>query len=232
MKEETEESTSLSHGDFMSSFLTRHHPPAESVAHFQSVPWLNKYLSSPKYKIIPTFSRHLKSSGEDYFFSRTINTPSTIPHMISLQLSDLKTPEPIPTTASTSDSSSHRTPTNVPENPDAVMLLSLGSPGLDGHPSVIHGGMSCAILDETMGLLVMLHDNNIRGPGPRDSLFTANLNVSYRAPVPTPSNLIVKTWLVSRQGRKWRSKGQIVDEDGKVLAEADGLWVVARRDKI
>lgn len=83
-----------------------------------------------------------------------------------------------------------------------------------------------------MGLLIMLHDNNIRGPGPRDSLFTANLNVSYRAPVPTPSELLIKTWLVSRTGRKWRSKGQLVDKDGKVLAEADGLWVVARRDKM
>lgn len=232
MRETVEEVSSLSDSDFMSTFLDRHHPPPEAIEHFKGT-WLNSYLSNPTYKVIATFSRHLKTTGEDYFFSRTINTPSTIPHMVSLQLADFKTLEQTNGASERATSpSSYKTVTQVPENPDAVMLVSLGRQGLDGHPSTIHGGVTCALMDETMGLLIMLHDNNIRGPGPRDSLYTANLNVSYRAPVPTPSELLVKTWLVSRTGRKWRSKGQLVDKDGKVLAEADGLWVVARRDKM
>lgn len=217
--------------DFMVHFLTDNRPPQDAVDHFRSIPWLNNYLSSPLYDLLPTFSRHLKADGEDYFFSRTVNTPSTIPHMVTLQLKNMRTPEPVSgsTQAQTTPS---RTPVVAPEYPDAVVMLSLGKSGIDGHPGIIHGGMTCALLDETMGLLVMLHDNNIRGPGPRDALFTANLNVSYRLPIPTSADYLVKLWLVQRQGRKWFSKGQITDKDGKVYADADGLWVVASRSKI
>jgi len=230
MKEDSEESSHLSTADFMKTFIEAHAPPQESVQHFQSAPWLNAHISSPKYKLIPTFSRHLKSSGEDFFFSRTVNTAVTIPHMISLQLHDFTTPEP--TTETIPTTTDHRTVTKAPDHPDAITMLALAGPGLNGHPSTLHGGVTCAILDETMGLLVMLHDNNIRGAGPRDSLYTANLNVSYRAPVPTPSDIMVKTWLVRRQGRKWFSKGQILDKEGVVLAEADGLWITTARTKL
>lgn len=233
MKETSQDSSKMSDADFMSTFLEKNHPPVESIEHFKSVEWLEPYISSPHYRIIPTFSRHLKTSGEDYFFSRTINTEATMPHMISLQLRNFVTVEP--TTGASGQGNireGHKNKTVVPEHPDALMLIKVGKQGLDGHPSTIHGGVTCALMDETMGLLIMLHDNNVRGPGPRDSLFTANLNVSYRAPVPTPGEFLVKTWLVSRQGRKWFSKGQLTDKNGNVLAEADGLWVTARRDKI
>ena len=87
--------------------------------------------------------------------------------------------------------------------------------------------MNCAILDEMMGLCVMLHHQKYEGP--RDSLFTANLNVTYRAPVPTPSDILVRCWLKARQGRKWLSIGQITDKDGNVLCEAEGLWILTHR---
>ncbi|KAK5943668.1 hypothetical protein PMZ80_004676 [Knufia obscura] len=232
MKEDTEDSSHLNTSNFMTSFLADHAPPTESISHFKSISWLQPLITSPKYKVIPTFSRHLKSSGEDYFFSRTINTTVTIPHMISIQLRDFNTPEP--SNSPPPSSTSHKTPAIAPSHPDALTLLSLSSPGLNGHPSTLHGGVTCAILDETMGLLIMLHDNNTKADGKeeRDSLYTANLNVTYRAPVPTPGEVLVKTWLVGRQGRKWYSKGQIVDREGVVLAEADGLWVTARRQKM
>lgn len=231
MKEDTEESSHMSTADFMKTFLDTHSPPQEAVQHFQSAPWLNNLISSPKYKVIPTFSRHLKSSGEDYFFSRTINTECTIPHMISLQLRDFVTVEP-GANASAPTITDHRTPTVAPEHPEAITMLAIAGPGLNGHPETLHGGVTCAILDETMGLLIMLHDNNVHGNGPRDSFYTANLNVTYRAPVPAPSDIMVKSWLVKRQGRKWYSKGQIVDKQGTVLVEADGLWVSTKRQKL
>lgn len=234
MKETTADSSQMSDSDFMVHFLDTHKPPQEAVDHFHSIPWLSKHLSSPLYKLIPTFSRHLKATGEDYFFSRTLNTPNTIPHFLTLQLKDLQTPEPTtgPKIQPQTTPTSPRTTTIVPEHPDALALISLGPRGLDGHPSTIHGGVTCALLDETMGLLIMLHDNNVRGPGPRDALFTANLNVSYRLPIATSRDYLIKLWLTRRQGRKWFSKAQVTDEEGKVYAEADGLWVVANRDKL
>ena len=79
-----------------------------------------------------------------------------------------------------------------------------------------------------MGLCVMLHHQHISGP--RDSLFTVSLNCTYRNPVPTPSDVLVRSWLVTRQGRKWFSVGQITDLDGKVLTEAEGIWVMTKRE--
>ncbi|KAK5076065.1 hypothetical protein LTR64_008491 [Lithohypha guttulata] len=234
MKEASQDSSEMSAADFMETFLIKQSPPQESIDYFKSVPWLAKHISNPAYKIVPTFSRHLKTSGEDYYFSRTINTEQTMPHMISLQLRNFVTPDltEAQPRETVSPERSHTAKTIVPENPDCLFLISVGPRGLDGHPLTIHGGVTCAILDETMGFLIMLHDNNLRGPGPRDSLYTANLNVSYRAPVSTPGELLVKTWLVKRQGRKWYCKGQLVDMKGTVLAEADGLWVTARREKM
>lgn len=228
------DSSMMSTSDFMNTFLDNNRPPPESVEYFKSIPWLESHISDPHYQLIPMFSRHLKSSGEDYFFSRTINTETTIPHFIALRLRDLVTPDATTTNSTKQENNveRHKQITIVPEKPDAVMLLSIGDQGLNGHPSTIHGGVTCALMDETLGLLTMLHANNNPGTGSRDSLYTANLNVSYRAPVPTPGDYLVKTWLASRQGRKWVAKGQLVDKDGKVLAEADGLWVAVKRDKL
>ncbi|KIW98573.1 uncharacterized protein Z519_00234 [Cladophialophora bantiana CBS 173.52] len=214
--------------DFMSKFITTHRVPEDARRHFASVEWTNKHLSNPLYKAIPTFSRVLKDSGEDYFFSRTVSSPSTIPHLVTLQLKDFpKYPET--PKGQLKLRTNHNEVTQVPANPDCIMLLQLGRPGLDGHPSVIHGGMACAILDEMMGLCVMLHHQHISGP--RDSLFTVSLNVTYRAPVPTPGDVLVRCWLVGREGRKWLSRGQIVDKDGKVMTEAEGMWVLAKRQE-
>ena len=213
--------------DFMERFINEHTVPRESLQHFASIPWTRRYLEDPLYKAIPTFSRVLKDTGEDFFFARTVATPQTIPHLISLQLKDLKLAAEVPKGTQVF-SNDHTKPTPVPEKPDTVVLLHLARPGLDGHPSVIHGGMGCAILDEMMGLCVMLHHQHISGP--RDSLFTVSLNCTYRNPVPTPSDVMVRSWLVTRQGRKWFSVGQITDLEGKVLTEAEGIWVMTKRE--
>lgn len=234
MKESSAGDADASSSEFMANFLSHHGPPQEAIDHFRNVPWLEKYLSGPKYDVIPTFSRHLKPSGEDYFFSRTINTLDTIPHMVTLQLKDMKTPEPTESNAQPETSQSESKPriAVAPELPDAVTMISLGTRGVDGHPGLIHGGVTCALLDETMGLLTMLHANNVRVPGARHALFTAYLTVSYHAPLPTPGDYLVKLWVTSRQGRKWYSTGQITDQDGKVYAQGIGLWIVTIKAKL
>jgi len=78
-----------------------------------------------------------------------------------------------------------------------------------------------------MGLCVMLH--NMKGSGPRDSLYTVKLETIYRAAVPTPSNVLVRCWLTRKEGRKWFCRGQIVNEEGVVMTEAEGLWVSTKR---
>lgn len=211
-------------GDFMQKFIASHSVPKDTLDYFSSKPWAVPWLSNPRYEPIPTFSRVLKPTGEDYFFSTTVSTPTTIPRLVTLRRKDLDTP--VVTAPQPRKEYNHKSVTEVPENPDTVFFLSLGYPGIDGHPSTVHGGMLCAILDEMMGLCVMLHHQKIAGP--RDSLYTVNLNTTYRAAVPTPSDILVKSWLTRREGRKWSAIGQIVNPDGLVMTEAEGLWVLTK----
>ena len=220
--------------NFVNNFLTHEKPPKEAMQHFASIPWTNSWITDPAYESVPFWSRHLKSSGEDYFFARTINTPITVPHMISLRLKDLKSPEaegwkPDEDTSTCGTSSKKAA---VDKQPELVVLVQFGERGVDGHPSMIHGGVTCALLDEIMSLLVTSHRMNRPVPELSGSLFTANLTTSFRAPIPTPGQVLVKCWLVRRERRKWLTKGQIVDRQGQILAEGDAVWVVARKSKI
>ncbi|KIW45786.1 uncharacterized protein PV06_04141 [Exophiala oligosperma] len=211
--------------DFLNQFLASHSVPEDALEHFGANDFTNEFLSLPSYRVVPAYGRILKESGEDYFFSRTINTPSTIPHMVTLQLKDVRT-------LKESDRrmlkpyQGHKEVVKPPENPDTIVLIHLARPGVDGHPSVIHGGVTCAIFDETIGSCVMLHHE--AASGARDTLFTATLSVNFRARTQTPNDVVVKCWLEGRQGRKWKARGLMIDRNGLVLAEAEGLWMETR----
>ena len=213
----------------IATFFATHTVPESSRNHFSAIPWTAAYLRDPAYTAIPTFSRTLKATGEDAFFSLTVNTPTTIPEALCLRLREIVTP--IAPTGSphnrttTPLASPYDSP--VPAKPDVVLLMTLGSPGLDGHPATIHGGMATAILDETLGLCLMLHQTHVSDP--RSAMFTARLDTVYRRPVQTPGEVAVRTWLTRREGRKWWARGQIVDKEGVVLTESEGLWVEARQ---
>jgi acyl-coenzyme A thioesterase PaaI-like protein len=213
----------------IAAFFATHTVPQSSLNHFSAIPWTAAYLQDPAYIAIPTFSRTLKETGEDAFFSLTVNTPTTIPQALCLRLRDFVTPvAPLASPYNrTTTTSSNPYDAPVPAKPDVILFMTLGSPGLDGHPATIHGGMATAILDEAIGLCVMLHQTHISDP--RSAMFTARLDTVYRKPVQTPGVIAVKTWLTRREGRKWWARGQIVSKEGVVLTESEGLWLEARQ---
>lgn len=204
------------------NFARDYQPPAETIQHFESMTWTKGWLQDPKYRITPFWSRHEKpGNSEDFLFARTMNTESTIPHTVVLCHRFAQAPE-IGSGVIAIDEST----------PDLVVLLQLGPRGLDGHPSVIHGGVTCALLDEMQSEVILMYRRLIGGTALADALFTANLDVNYRAPIPTPGNILVKCWLVRRDNRKWLTKAKMVDEHGKLLAEGEAIWVVKPREKI
>lgn len=212
--------------NFMTRFINTHTVSPDAVQHFKASTWLSPYLQNSLYEAVPTFSRVLKPSGADYFFSTTIRTENTIPHLISLKLKNVVALEKI---ESSSAKAQKGLSAPVPENPDCVYLISLGS-GLDGHLNTMHGGMLSAILDETMGLTVMLHyTEHTPNPDQRQSLYTVKLITTYRAAVPTPGDVLVKSWVTRREGRKFYSRGQICNQAGMVMTEAEGLWVEGKK---
>ena len=221
----------------MTRFINTHTVAPDAVEHFNASPWLSPYLHNPLYETVPTFSRVLKPTGEDYFFSTTIRTQRTIPHLISLKLKNLALPSHNPqghafnkTTSPSSSSQPSLGSTPAPNNPDCIYLVNLGKGGLDGHPSTMHGGMLCAILDETMGLTVMLHHSiATQDSDERQSLYTVKLDTTYRAAVPTPGDVLVKAWVTRRDGRKFYCRGQICNDKEMVMTEGEGLWVESKK---
>ncbi|KAE8158104.1 HotDog domain-containing protein [Aspergillus tamarii] len=210
--------------DNLPQFLETHPTSIQALDHFAAIPWINQFLTNPAYKAIPTYGRVRKSDNtEDCFFAQTTNSPTTIPHFLTLQRKDFSPPPESPRGTISLSAGPRTTPYRAPEYPDCITLLDLGSPGLDGHSGILHGGMAGAILDETLGLTVSLHLTS----HPKHGLsgMTASLHVTYRAPVLTPSTVVVRTWVGVREGRKWVCRGQIVDGDGVILTEGEALFV-------
>jgi acyl-coenzyme A thioesterase PaaI-like protein len=211
--------------DFLRHFIRKNKPPQSTLDYFASQPWASKILDDNAYEPVPVWSRHInEQTGENRFFAKTVNTDTTVPHILALNLKDLRTPEPTdvlqkdePAPTSLSDVASH----------ELIFLMALGE-DLQAHPSIVHGGFQAIIFDEIMRLLILLHQNNICRPGPRDIHYTASMTVSYSAPVIAPSNVLVRAQLVRREGRKWFTKGEIVNTEGQILTNAESMWITAK----
>jgi Thioesterase superfamily len=206
------------------SVITDHNSASSaSLAHFRSVPWAAKYLESSEYRLVPTSSRHLKPTGEDAFFARTINTPTTIPHCLSFCRARLQLPQagsPFNRTSSASVQSSSST---APPVVDCVWLLHLAEPGINGHPKTAHGGVLASILDELTGSCAIAHQ-----PDKTIPLYTARLETIYKAPVFVPSNVICTSCVTRKEGRKYCVRAQILDEKGMVMTEGEALLIESK----
>ncbi|KAF7514092.1 hypothetical protein GJ744_004417 [Endocarpon pusillum] len=197
--------------------------PAAAISHFKSTTWAGKYLDSPRYTLVPTSSRYPKSTGEDAFFARTINTPTTIPYCLSLCRHELKLPgggSPFNRTASPSTKSS---PSPAPSVFDCVWLLHLAEPGINGHPRTVHGGVLACILDELSGMCAILHQANRSIP-----LYTASLETRFKAPIILPTDVICRAWVTRKEGRKYWLRAQILDERDTVMTEGEALLIESK----
>ena len=77
-------------------------------------------------------------------------------------------------------------------------LAAIGS-SVCGHRGITHGGLSAALLDETLGGAVYcLKQAGVIGRGPA---FTAALDVSYKAPLPAGATVAVVAGLARVEGR-------------------------------
>lgn len=91
---------------------------------------------------------------------------------------------------------------------------------LEGSLGIMHGGFVSLLLDEAMGKV--LSGLGIKAP-------TGNLNVRFRRPTPLGKLLHIRGQFLENQGRKYFLKGEIRDEQGSLLAEAEGLFINMRR---
>ncbi len=96
-----------------------------------------------------------------------------------------------------------------------------------GWPSVLHGGIVSAILDETIGRVAFLHDRWVQ---------TAKLSLRFIKPAPLGVALRATGELVKDQRRLMHMRGDlVVASSGELLAQAEGTFMAlsdAARDAV
>lgn len=209
----------------MLEFIDKVPPPQADVDFFSSKAWIRKYFSRPDsaYKAVPFFSRFRKPDTNDVYFSKTIASEDTIPHCLLLMR---KGTWELPAGGIPDDGK--KRPFSNPPVPDVMLVVDLKS-GMNGFAHTAHGGAMCALLDETLGMCVEVHRQRLFS-SQKTLMYTAGLNVSFLAPVPTPSILIVRAWLLRQEGRKWILRAQVVGEDDRVLMETESIWISVKEN--
>ncbi|KAJ6109705.1 hypothetical protein N7486_001940 [Penicillium sp. IBT 16267x] len=226
---------------------------ATEIAHFRSYQWANSLISSEDYIPIDTDSRRVKpTSGEDGYFANTLGTSSTIPHLLTLQRRNISpAPSEVPTWLPATKQDAGAKPTPGVNPADVLMLVDLSSPGLSGHPSRAHGGITATLIDEAMSLAVAAHASGPASPtasaddNPRGKIFTVQLDVRYRQKVAVPALAVVRAKVVARVGRKFWVRAQVVQEDEEgagghlewakrkiVKADAMAFWMITPETRL
>lgn len=109
--------------------------------------------------------------------------------------------------------------------PGEVEAATIVSSNYEGYPGVVHGGIIASMLDEVTGRAVM-------DGSPSGFTVTSQLSIRYRKPVPVGQPLKLFGHSGPRKGRISKATGEIVAEDGSVLAQAEAVMVDILESKI
>jgi uncharacterized protein (TIGR00369 family) len=86
-----------------------------------------------------------------------------------------------------------------------------------GFSKAVHGGITASLLDEVVGVAC--------GQRTDGKCATVELTVSYKRPLLEGLKVRAEGWYVRRSGRLVLGRGQILDEQGRVLATARGRFL-------
>lgn len=91
--------------------------------------------------------------------------------------------------------------------------------GAQGRPGIVHGGAIAAVFDECMGAITL--NNN-------QPAYTASLKIDYISPLTVEAIFYVESHLLKTEKRKTFITGQIFDENQKLFAKSEGLYITPK----
>jgi thioesterase superfamily protein 4 len=98
--------------------------------------------------------------------------------------------------------------------------------GLDGPPNLVHGGFSAALLDDLFAWCAF-KEREARGLPQNTMILTANLNVSYKRPVPNDSAYYIEVEAERlEKSKKLFLKATLYDSKDRPCVEATSLYVL------
>ncbi|PKQ29640.1 MAG: PaaI family thioesterase [Actinobacteria bacterium HGW-Actinobacteria-10] len=98
-------------------------------------------------------------------------------------------------------------------------------PEHQSYPGRLHGGISSALLDETIGRAINISDTDAWG-------VTVELSVRFRKPVPIDGPIRAVGRITRDSSRLFEGSGEIVLADGTVAVEANGRYMKMPIDRI
>ena len=93
------------------------------------------------------------------------------------------------------------------------------------YPGRLHGGISTAILDETIGRAIRIFDKEVWG-------ITYEFSSRYKKPVPLDGEITVIGRITKVTHRSFEGSGEILLADGTVAVEGRGKYLKLPLDKI
>lgn len=93
------------------------------------------------------------------------------------------------------------------------------------YPQRLHGGISAAILDETLGRAILMDE-------PDTWAVTAELTLRYKKPVPLGQPLRVLGRILKNSSRLFVASGELLLPNGEIAVTAEGKYVKLAIDKI
>lgn len=93
------------------------------------------------------------------------------------------------------------------------------------YPGRVHGGMSAALLDETIGRAISISDETIWG-------VTVSLELKYKKPVPTDAQIKIVGRITKENRKLFEGSGEIILPDGEVAVTATGKYIKMPIDEI
>lgn len=144
--------------------------PKECLGDFDDLPWVQAIINDPRNQEVP-------------FQSRTITRNSTLHSLFNRTLATLDTLRACQAWLRVRPAESNETPDaeDGQGKKEALLVASMGH-GLDGHPGLAHGGTIATLFDEGLSLSALQVLSR--------QFMTGHSFIKYRAPVPTPGELI------------------------------------------
>jgi acyl-coenzyme A thioesterase PaaI-like protein len=90
-------------------------------------------------------------------------------------------------------------------------------PQFRGTLTTLHGGITATALDEMLVWAAILTHGVMA--------VTGTLDLRFRKPTKMGQSLSVQARVDERRGKRLRCSGEMLDDDGQVLAEATGLYI-------
>ena len=98
-----------------------------------------------------------------------------------------------------------------------VVALFTPTANHQGYPIRLHGGVAASILDETIGRAIQIDAPDIWG-------VTAELNVSYKKPLPCDSELRAVGRVTKQNRMLYEGTGEIYTPDGEIAISAKAKY--------